>query len=303
MPRNGRRPGSSVRRPPPAGTCTACSCRSRNGCSTPIPGEGSGRSASRSGTSSAASARTRRETPTCWTTDSTRTTRLARSACPSPSGTTLPDEATTEAAGSLDDLRARLDAILDLSVERLAGDPGRSPGHPDSLVGLPGLARLPVRSLGVAHPGAHDPGREDARDDRLHTRTNPPCSRETCSRRTAVPRRSCSDAQGVDAAVRPDRPGSRRGQAGGPIGEGSRGGLSRCSDAIGTTAGTFDRHDRGSSGGLRDRHRGGRRIPDRAGARAPRGVPTRWAGSIPDDTHGPCASRPQPRPGCSRRSR
>ena len=34
---------------------------------------------------------------------------------------TLPDEATTEAAGSAADLRARLDAILDLSVERLAG--------------------------------------------------------------------------------------------------------------------------------------------------------------------------------------
>lgn len=35
----------------------------------------------------------------------------------------LPDEATTEAEGSLDDLRARLDEILDLSVERLAGLP------------------------------------------------------------------------------------------------------------------------------------------------------------------------------------
>ncbi|MGZ9160921.1 MAG: DinB family protein [Candidatus Limnocylindrales bacterium] len=36
---------------------------------------------------------------------------------------TLPDEATTEAAGSAADLRARLDAILDLSTERLAGLP------------------------------------------------------------------------------------------------------------------------------------------------------------------------------------
>jgi DinB superfamily len=35
----------------------------------------------------------------------------------------LPDEATTEAAGSLDDLRARLDAILDLGAERVAGVP------------------------------------------------------------------------------------------------------------------------------------------------------------------------------------
>jgi hypothetical protein len=36
---------------------------------------------------------------------------------------TAPDEATTEAEGSLDSLRARLDAILDLSAERLAGLP------------------------------------------------------------------------------------------------------------------------------------------------------------------------------------
>jgi DinB superfamily len=34
-----------------------------------------------------------------------------------------PDEATTEAEGSIDELRARLDAILDLSAERLAGLP------------------------------------------------------------------------------------------------------------------------------------------------------------------------------------
>ena len=35
----------------------------------------------------------------------------------------LPDEETAEAAGSLDDIRARLDQILDLSAERLAGLP------------------------------------------------------------------------------------------------------------------------------------------------------------------------------------
>jgi hypothetical protein len=34
-----------------------------------------------------------------------------------------PDEATTEAEGSIDELRSRLDAILDLSAERLAGLP------------------------------------------------------------------------------------------------------------------------------------------------------------------------------------
>lgn len=36
---------------------------------------------------------------------------------------TLPDEAATEAEGELDDLQARLDTILDLSAERLAGLP------------------------------------------------------------------------------------------------------------------------------------------------------------------------------------
>lgn len=35
----------------------------------------------------------------------------------------MPDEATTEAAGSVEELRARLDAILDLSAERLCGMP------------------------------------------------------------------------------------------------------------------------------------------------------------------------------------
>jgi DinB superfamily len=35
----------------------------------------------------------------------------------------LPDEATTEAVGSVEDLRARLDGILDLAIERLAGLP------------------------------------------------------------------------------------------------------------------------------------------------------------------------------------
>ena len=36
---------------------------------------------------------------------------------------TMPDEATTEAAGSVDVLRSRMDAVLDLSAERLAGLP------------------------------------------------------------------------------------------------------------------------------------------------------------------------------------
>jgi len=41
----------------------------------------------------------------------------------------LPDEDTTEAAGSLDDIRTRLDEILDLSAERLAGTPDERLGH------------------------------------------------------------------------------------------------------------------------------------------------------------------------------
>ena len=36
---------------------------------------------------------------------------------------TFPDEATTEAAGTMDDLRGRLDGVLDLMTERLAGLP------------------------------------------------------------------------------------------------------------------------------------------------------------------------------------
>ncbi|HEX5825654.1 MAG TPA: DinB family protein, partial [Candidatus Limnocylindrales bacterium] len=38
-------------------------------------------------------------------------------------GAMLPDEATTEAAGTIDELRTRFDAILDLCAERLAGLP------------------------------------------------------------------------------------------------------------------------------------------------------------------------------------
>ena len=41
----------------------------------------------------------------------------------------LPDEETAEAAGSLDDIRARLDDILDLSAERLAGIPDDRLGY------------------------------------------------------------------------------------------------------------------------------------------------------------------------------
>ena len=48
----------------------------------------------------------------------------------------LPDEATTEAAGTVTDLRGRLDAILDRSAERLAArltiDSSSVPAGPDS---------------------------------------------------------------------------------------------------------------------------------------------------------------------------
>jgi hypothetical protein len=49
----------------------------------------------------------------------------------------FPDEATTEAAGSLDELRARLDAILDLSVERFAAIPDDRLAIPTRWSGFP----------------------------------------------------------------------------------------------------------------------------------------------------------------------
>jgi len=49
----------------------------------------------------------------------------------------LPDEATTEAAGTVDDLRARLDAITDLSAERLAGIPDEKLVIPTRWAGFP----------------------------------------------------------------------------------------------------------------------------------------------------------------------
>jgi hypothetical protein len=49
----------------------------------------------------------------------------------------LPDESTTEAAGSLDDIRGRLDEILDLSAERLAGTPDDRLGHGARWSGFP----------------------------------------------------------------------------------------------------------------------------------------------------------------------
>lgn len=49
----------------------------------------------------------------------------------------LPDEATTEAAGTISDLRTRLDAILDLSAERLAGLPDDHLAIPTRWSGFP----------------------------------------------------------------------------------------------------------------------------------------------------------------------
>ncbi len=49
----------------------------------------------------------------------------------------LPDEATTEAEGTIDDLRARLDATLDLSAERLAGLPDERFGFGSRWSGFP----------------------------------------------------------------------------------------------------------------------------------------------------------------------
>lgn len=49
----------------------------------------------------------------------------------------LPDEATTEAEGSIDDLLHRLDAITDLSAERLAGTPDEKLTIPARWAGFP----------------------------------------------------------------------------------------------------------------------------------------------------------------------
>jgi DinB superfamily len=48
-----------------------------------------------------------------------------------------PDEATTEAEGSVDDLRTRLDTIIDLSVERIAGMPDDRLAIPTIWSGFP----------------------------------------------------------------------------------------------------------------------------------------------------------------------
>jgi hypothetical protein len=49
----------------------------------------------------------------------------------------LPDEATTEAAGTISDIRTRLDAIVDLSAERLAGLPDDRLAIPTRWSGFP----------------------------------------------------------------------------------------------------------------------------------------------------------------------
>jgi hypothetical protein len=49
----------------------------------------------------------------------------------------LPDEATTEASGTIDDLRTRMDAITDLSAERFAGLPDHKLDIPTRWSGFP----------------------------------------------------------------------------------------------------------------------------------------------------------------------
>lgn len=82
----------------------------------------------------------------------------------------LPDDETTEAAGSLATLGARLDAIVDLAAERLAATPDRHLDIPCHWAGFPVTLEFRIRPDGVAHPRTHDPGREDVRDARLHPR-------------------------------------------------------------------------------------------------------------------------------------
>ena len=69
--------------------------------------------------------------------DPTRTEPARHIRVPESVWDALPDEATTEAAGSIDDLRTRLDTILDLSAERLAGMPDDRLAIPTRWSGFP----------------------------------------------------------------------------------------------------------------------------------------------------------------------
>ena len=77
----------------------------------------------------------------------------------------VPTEA-DQSAGSLMDIRGRLDALLDLAMARLGGLDETQIAVPARWSGRRGHGRVPDRAVGVAHPGAHDPDRQDARDAR-----------------------------------------------------------------------------------------------------------------------------------------
>ena len=104
----------------------------------------------------------------------------------------------TEAAGTIDDLRLRLDKLLDLSAERMAGLPDDRLDLGSAWSGFLRLDRVPARTLGVPYPRAHDPGREDLCAPR------PGAERPALLVRHVLAtgaRRRIYGRQGVDAAV------------------------------------------------------------------------------------------------------
>ena len=106
----------------------------------------------------------------------------------------LPDEATSEAAGTVSgppEAPRRGDRPHRRALRGHLGRAGRLRGD---LGGLPGDARVPLRAMVVAHPRARDPDREDLRDGRARAgrartaRTQPAGGLRACR-----VRRLCAD--------------------------------------------------------------------------------------------------------------
>ena len=75
-------------------------------------------------------------------------------------------EEEAEGAGTLAEIRARLDDAMDGAAERMAALDEAQLATPGPLVGLCGRCRLPARTHVLAPPGAHGPGRQDPRHAR-----------------------------------------------------------------------------------------------------------------------------------------
>ena len=123
--RHGRPPPrSSGRRPRLGGTCTACCCRSTRDCWTRTPGRGSGPSAWCWATSSPVNEGTAGTPPGGRTAPTTPKIRRSPPDPPRRVPRRGPRRGNHRSRGDeFDQLRQRLDMILDLSAERLAGLP------------------------------------------------------------------------------------------------------------------------------------------------------------------------------------